>query len=72
MASSQQPKGRDAVITTLDLFVQALTIVKHACGIPPAQVAFSSTNVLSGTFPPILRREIPDSRCLGYDGKRPG
>jgi hypothetical protein len=46
MASSQQPKGRDAVLTTLDISIQALNIAKDACGIPPAQVAFGSATVL--------------------------
>jgi hypothetical protein len=46
MASSQQPKGRDAVLTTLDIFIQTLNIAKDACGIPPAQIAFGSATVL--------------------------
>jgi hypothetical protein len=46
MTSSQQPKGRDAVLTSLDLFIQTLIIAKDACGIPPAQVAFGSATVL--------------------------
>jgi hypothetical protein len=46
MASSQRPKGRDGVQTTLDLLIQALNIAKDACGIPPAQVAFGSASVL--------------------------
>ena len=46
MASTQQPKGRDGVLTALDLLIQALNIAKDACGIPPAQVAFGSASVL--------------------------
>ena len=46
MASSQQPKVRDGVLTTLDLFIQALNISKDACGIAPAQVALGSASVL--------------------------
>jgi hypothetical protein len=46
MASSQQPKGRDGVLSALDLLIQALNVAKDACGIPPAQVAFSSASVL--------------------------
>ena len=46
MASSQQQKGRDGVLTTLDLSIQALNIAKDACGIPPAQVALGSASVL--------------------------
>ena len=46
MASSQQSKGRDGVLTTLDLFIQTLNIAKDACGVPPAQVALGSASVL--------------------------
>jgi hypothetical protein len=46
MASSQHPKGRDGVLTSLNLLIHALNIAKDACGIPPAQIAFSSASVL--------------------------
>jgi hypothetical protein len=46
MASSQQQKERDGVLTALDLLIQTLSIAKDACGIPPAQVALGSANVL--------------------------
>jgi hypothetical protein len=46
MASSQQPKGRDGVLTALNLLIQTLNIAKDACGIPPAQVALGSASVL--------------------------
>ena len=46
MASSQQSKGRDVVLTTLNIFIQTLSIAKDACGVPPAQVALSSACVL--------------------------
>ena len=46
MSSSQKTTGRDGVLTTLDLFIQILNIAKDACGIPPAQVAFSSASTL--------------------------
>ena len=73
MASSRQQKGRDGVLTTLDVFIQTLNIAKDACGIPPAQVALGSASVLltmirvrSSLFP----RKIPsDSRFPGHDGK---
>ena len=45
-STSQQPKGRDRVIPTLDVFIQVLSIAKDTCGIPPAQVAFGSASVL--------------------------
>ena len=46
MASSQQLKGRDGVLVTLDLFIQTLNIAKDACGVPPAQVALGSASTL--------------------------
>jgi hypothetical protein len=46
MASSQQQKGRDGVLSTLDVFIQALNVAKDSCGIPPAQIAFGSASVL--------------------------
>jgi hypothetical protein len=46
MASSQQQKGRDGVLSTLDVSIQALNFAKDSCGIPPAQIAFGSASVL--------------------------
>jgi hypothetical protein len=46
MASSQQQKGRDGVLSTLDVSIQALNLAKDSCGIPPAQIAFGSASVL--------------------------
>jgi hypothetical protein len=62
MASSQQPRGRDGVLTALDLLIQALNTAKDACGVPPAQVAFSSASVLLTMIRvrvSLLREEIP-------------
>jgi hypothetical protein len=46
MASSQQSKGRDVVLPTLDVCIQVLTIAKDVCGVPPAQVAFGAASSL--------------------------
>jgi hypothetical protein len=46
MASSQQPKGRDGVLSALDVLIQALNVAKDACGIPPAQIALGSASAL--------------------------
>ena len=63
MASSQQPKERDGVLKTLDLFIQALNIAKDACAIPPAQIAFGSASVLLTMirvrFSPLCEDELP-------------
>ena len=62
MASSQQPKGRDGVLTTLNVFIQALDIAKDACGVPPAQVALGSASVLLTMirvrFSPLCKDEV--------------
>jgi hypothetical protein len=47
MAFKPQPQtGRDVVLPTLDVFIQALNIAKDACGIPPAQIALGSASAL--------------------------
>ena len=47
MASApQRPKGRDGVISALNVFIQVLDIAKDTCGIPPAQIAFGSASVV--------------------------
>ena len=43
---SQRPKGRDGVISTLDLVIQGLTLAKDTCGFPPAQAALGAASVL--------------------------
>ena len=47
MASpSQRPKGRDGVLSTLDLVIQGLHLAKGTCGFPPAQVALGAASAL--------------------------
>jgi hypothetical protein len=45
-STSQQPKGRDGALSTIDALVQVLTLAKDTCRIPPAQVAFGSAVAL--------------------------
>ena len=45
-SQSQRPKGRDGLLSTLDVLIQALSIAGSTCGIPPAQIAISSANAL--------------------------
>ena len=46
-STSQRPKERDGVLPTLDVLIQALSVVEGACGaIPPAQIAISSASAL--------------------------
>ena len=76
MASSPQPKGRDGVLTTLNVFIQALDIAKDACGIPPAQVALGSASTLLTmirvrSLVPCIDG-LPAHIRLGHDVQQPG
>lgn len=76
MAPPQQPKGRDGVLTTLDLFIQTLNIAKDACGIPPAQIAFGSASVLLTMirvrfFLSSEHKLLTHVRYPGHNGQRP-
>jgi hypothetical protein len=75
-STSQQPKGRDAVLPTLDVFIQVLNIAKDTCGIPPAQVAFGSAGVLLTMIRvrfPLFREGKPLIHAYaGHDGQRSG
>jgi hypothetical protein len=62
----QRPKGRDGILSTLDVLIQVLNIAKGACGIPPAQVVFGSArgrapDYDSGTFVTTIRRRTLNS-----------
>ena len=50
MVLAKRSKGRDAVLSTLDVVIQGLNLAKDACGIPPAQIALGSASVLSTTI----------------------
>ena len=68
MASSQQPKGRDGVLSALDVLIQALGLAKDTCGIPPAQIALGSAAILLTMIrvrllPLHFEDEIPNS-CI--------
>ena len=45
-STSQPPNGRDGLLSTLDVVIQALSLAKDSCGIPPAQVVFGSVTIL--------------------------
>jgi hypothetical protein len=76
MASSQQQTAHDAVLPTLDVFIQTINFAKDSCGIPPAQIALGSASVLLTMIRVrylLLREQILLIRVyLGHDGKRPG
>ena len=50
MASLKQSKGRDVVLSTLDVLIQGLNLAKNACPIPPAQIALGCASVLLSTI----------------------
>jgi hypothetical protein len=76
MASSQPPQGRDRVLSTLNVLIQALDIAKDVCGIPPAQIALGSASTLLTMIRVcflILREDEPLTRVsVGHDVQRPG
>ena len=45
-STSQRKKGRDGALSALDVLIQALTLAKDACGVPPAQIALGSAVAL--------------------------
>jgi hypothetical protein len=75
-STSQRPDGRDIILPTLDVFIQALDIAKDACGIPPAQIALVSASTLLTMirvrfFP--LCEDGPLTRVYqGHDGQLSG
>ena len=71
-STSQQPVDR--VVPTLDVLIQVLNIATHACGIPPAQIAFGSASVLlvmiRVRFSPYDEDKLLTPLPPGYDGQR--
>ena len=45
-SASQRPRGRDGVLSTLDVIIQGLNLAKDTCGVLPAQAAFGSVSAL--------------------------
>jgi hypothetical protein len=77
MASTSQPqKGRDGVLSTLNVSIKALDIAKDACGIPPAQLALGSASVLLTMIRVsfLLLRQVkpPTDVYLGHDVQQSG
>ena len=74
MASPKRSKGRDVVLSTLDVVIQGLNLAKDACGIPPAQIALGSAIVLLTTirarFHRLCEAELLTHVYLGYNSQR--
>ena len=43
---SQQPKGRDGVLSTLDLAIDALNLAKEVSSVTPAKAVFGTVAIL--------------------------
>ena len=72
----QRPKGRDGVLSTLDVFIQGLNLAKDTCGIPPAQIAFGAASILLTMirvrFPLLCGEEFLTPAYLGHYGQQSG
>jgi hypothetical protein len=75
-SASRRPKGRDGVLSTLHVIIQALDLAQGTCGIPPAQVAFGSVIALLTmirVFLPLLCANGALAYVyLGHAGQRSG
>lgn len=47
-ANFQRPKGRDGVLSTLNVTIEVLNLAKEICNITPAKAAFGSVIALLG------------------------
>ena len=45
-AKSQRPKGRDGIISTLNLTIEAMNLAKEVSSVTPAKAVFGSVSVL--------------------------
>ena len=45
-ANSQQPKGRDGTISSLNVAIEALNLAKEAASVTPAKAVFGSVSIL--------------------------
>ena len=76
MASTSQPKGRDGLLSALDVFIRLLDLAKGASGIPPAHIAFASASelltMIRVRFLVLREDELLTRIHLGHDGQLPG
>jgi len=45
-AKSQQPKGRDGVISSLNIAIEGLNLAKEVSSVAPAKAVFGSASIL--------------------------
>lgn len=58
---SQRPKGRDGVLSTLNVAIDVLNLAKDFSGVLPAKAAFGSVGILL-----TMIRVSPFSFCAGW------
>ena len=70
-AKSQRPKGRDAIISTLNFTIEAMNLTKEICSITPANSAFGSVSLIltmiEVCFPPSRVHGLPVHLLQGID-----
>ena len=62
-ATPQQPKGRDGVISSLNLTIEVVNLAKEVASIPPAKIVFGAVSILLA----MIRVGFP-SACVGRPG----
>ena len=72
----KRPKGRDGVLSSLNVTIEALNLAKEISGIAPAKAAFGSVSALLTMirvhFLPFCDDEFQIHIRLGLDGQRTG
>ena len=75
-ANSQRPKGRDGVLSSLNIAIEGLNLAKDLCAIAPAQAAFGSVSILLRMirvgFLPFSDKKFQAHMESGFDGQQIG
>jgi len=74
-AKTQRPKGRDGVLSTLNVAIEVLNLAKEVSSITPAKAAFGSVSALLTMIRVCLLPFVDRSRadvCIGFDAQRVG
>ena len=74
--NSQQSKGRDGVLSTLNMAIDGLNFAKEIVDVTPAKAAFGSVAILLTmirvSFLPFCDETFQVHTWSGYDGQRSG
>ena len=72
--NAQRPKGRDGVLSTLNVTIEVLNLAKEICSIAQAKAAFGSVSVLLAMikvwFLPSFDHGLPVHVSPGFDDKQ--